>query len=264
MPTPRAERPTTPAPSHPRPDGAAGTGTVPSGGAGTGAGHRRVRRVAAVAVLVLVTLLASGCVRVRAGLALGPDDTISGTVDVATPGGAPGGSGPPIQVPSELSGDVTVTRYEQDGYIGSHLEFSGLTFDQVSRLLPAVSPSAGSAVQLQFRRAGDRVVLSGRVDLTRVTPESADVQLKIAFPGPVTQTDGTASQGVVSWTFSPGAVGEVNAVAQYPDPNAPSWATWAGLLGLLVLVAAVTVFVLAASERTRGPSRARAPARSRR
>jgi hypothetical protein len=208
-------------------------------------------------MLAIVALLSTGCVRVRAGLAVSPEDTVSGTIDIGTPDGAPGGNGPPLQVPSDLSGDVTVTRYEQDGYVGSHLSFEDLTFDDVSRLLPQISPTTSSAIRLQLRRAGDRVILSGQVDLTRVSAESADVQLKMAFPGTVRQTDGTVSQGVVGWTFAPGEVGEVNAVAEYPDPNAPSWVSWALLLTLVVLVAAGVVFALAAATRPRVDRRAR-------
>ncbi len=219
--------------------------------------RRRSSLVLFAVVLTLVGLLGTGCVRVRAGLAVSPEDTVSGAIDIGTPDGTPAGNGPPLQVPSDLSGDVTITRYEQDGYVGSHVVFEDLSFDDVSRLLPQLSPTTSSAIRLQLRRAGDRVVLSGQVDLTRVAPESADVQLKIAFPGSVRQTDGTQSQGVVSWTFTPGQVGEVNAVAEYPDPDAPSWVSWALLLTAVVLVAAGVVFALAAATRPRVDRRAR-------
>lgn len=208
-------------------------------------------------VLALVALLGTGCVRVRAGMAISPDDLVSGTVDIATPDGAPGGTGPPLQIPSDLSGDVSVQRYEQDGYIGSRVTFEGLTFDQVTRLLPTISPTTTAAIRVQMRRAGDRVVLTGQVDLTRVSPDSADVQLKIAFPGTVRQTDGTSVQGVVSWTFQPGTVDDVNAVVEYPDPDAPSTVGWTLLLFALVAVAAAVVFMLAASSRRPSRSRAR-------
>lgn len=208
-------------------------------------------------LLALVALVGTGCVRVRAGLAVSSDDLVSGQIDVATPDGSPDGDGPPLQVPSDLSGDVAVARYEQDGYIGSRVTFSDLTLDEASRVLPMISPTSTSAVRLQLRRAGDRVVLSGQVDLTRVAAESADVQLKIAFPGTVRQSDGSVAQGVVSWTFQPGTVGDVNAVAEYPDPSAPSWVLWALLLLGLVIVAAVLVVVLAAAERPAAPGRAR-------
>lgn len=208
-------------------------------------------------VLALVGVLGAGCVRVRAGMAVSPDDRVSGVVDIATPDGAPGGSGPPLQVPDDLSGDVSVERYEQDGYIGSRLRFDDLSFDDVTRVLPAVSPATGQAIRVQMRRAGDRVVVTGQVDLTRVSPESSDVQLKIAFPGEIRQTDGTATQGVVSWTFQPGTVTDVNAVVEYPDPQAPSWILWALLLLGVVAVAVAIVFVLANSSRTQIHTRAR-------
>lgn len=208
-------------------------------------------------LVVLVGIVGTGCVRVRAGLAVSTDDLVSGQVDIGTPDGGPDRTGPPIRVPPDLAGDVSVTRYEQDGYVGSRLNFSDLTFDETSRVLPSVSPTTTSAVGVQLRRIGDRVVVSGQVDLTRVAAESADVQLKMAFPGTVRQTDGTVSQGVVSWTFPPGAVTDVNAVVEYPDPDAPSWVTWALLLFALVGVAVLVVFALAAAERPTSRSRAR-------
>jgi hypothetical protein len=160
-------------------------------------------------------------------------------------------------VPDDLSGDVAVERYEQDGYIGSRVRFEDLSFDDVTRVLPTISPSSTQAIRVQMRRAGDRVVVSGQVDLTRVSPESSDVQLKIAFPGTVRQTDGTATPGVISWTFQPGTVTDVNAVVEYPDPNAPSWILWALLLLAVVAVAVAIVVALAASSRTQTRTRAR-------
>ena len=218
---------------------------------------RRRALVLLAVILALVGVLGTGCVRVRAGMAVSPDDRVSGQVDIATPDGAPNGSGPPLTVPEDLSGDVSVERYEQDGYIGSRLQFEDLTFDQVTRLLPTVSPSSTQAIRVQMRRAGDRVVVSGQVDLTRVSPESSDVQLKMAFPGTIRQTDGTATQGLISWTFQPGTVTDVNAVVEYPDPNAPSWILWALLLLAVVAVAVAIVFVLASSSRTQMRTRAR-------
>ncbi|MHC1561703.1 DUF3153 domain-containing protein [Actinomycetospora sp. C-140] len=218
---------------------------------------RRRGLVLLAVVLALVGVLGTGCVRVRAGMAVSPDDRVSGQVDIATPDGAPNGSGPPLTVPDDLSGDVSVERYEQDGYIGSRLRFEDLTFDQVTRLLPAISPSSTQAIRVQMRRSGDRVVVSGQVDLTRVSPESSDVQLKMAFPGTIRQTDGTATQGLISWTFQPGTVTDVNAVVEYPDPDAPSWILWALLLLGVVAVAVAIVVLLAASSRTQLRTRAR-------
>jgi Protein of unknown function (DUF3153) len=218
--------------------------------------RRRILVLLAV-VLALVGVLGTGCVRVRAGMAVSPDDRASGVVDIATPDGAPAGQGPPLQVPDDLSGNVSVERYEQDGYIGSKVQFDDLSFDEVTRLLPSISPTSTQAIRVQMRRAGDRVVVSGQVDLTRVSPESADVQLKMAFPGTIRQTDGTATPGLISWTLQPGTVNDVNAVIEYPDPDAPSWIAWSLLLLAVVAVAVAIVVVLAASSRTQLRTRAR-------
>ena len=220
-------------------------------------GRRRRSLVLLAVLLALVGVLGTGCVRVRAGMAVSPDDRVSGVVDIATPDGSPNGSGPPLQVPSDLSGDVSVERYEQDGYVGSRVRFEDLTFDDVTRVLPAISPSTGNAIRIQMRRAGDRVVVSGQVDLTRVQADSADVQLKMAFPGTIRQTDGTASPGMISWTFQPGTVNDVNAVVEYPDPHAPSWVGWSLLLFALVAAAVAAAVLLAAGSRTQLRTRAR-------
>ncbi len=231
------------------------TDTRPSRSPSTG--NRRRTLVLLAVVLALVGVLGTGCVRVRAGMAVSPDDRVSGVVDIATPDGAPAGQGPPLQVPDDLSGNVSVERYEQDGYIGSKVQFDDLSFDEVTRLLPSISPTSTQAIRVQMRRAGDRVVVSGQVDLTRVSPESSDVQLKMAFPGTIRQTDGTATPGLISWTLQPGTVNDVNAVIEYPDPDAPSWIGWSLLLLAVVAVAVAIVVVLAASSRTQLRTRAR-------
>lgn len=252
--------PHSPAAAPATPDGTGATAGSVAAPARDGAArrHRGRRPVVLLAVLIaLVALVGTGCVRVRAGVAVSTDDLVSGQIDIGTPDGSPDGGGPPLVIPEDLTDVVAIARYEQDGYVGSRVTFSDLTLDEASRVLPAISPTTTSAVRLQLRRVGDRVVLSGQVDLTRVAPESADVQLKMAFPGTIRQTDGAVSQGVISWTFQPGSVGEVNAVAEYDDPNAPSWISWALLLLGIVAVAAALVVVLAAAERPAAAGRAR-------
>ena len=55
----------------------------------------------------------------------------------------------------------------------------------------------------------------------------------------------------MSWTFTPGEVGDINATIAYPDPGAPSVLNWTIGLGTIVLIAAVVVVV--AARRTRNP-----------
>jgi hypothetical protein len=191
-------------------------------------------------LLALIVLGAglSGCARVRAALALQPNDTVTGEIVIATPEKGPDDTGPAITVPSDLKSDVEIAPYKQDGYTGSVLRFSNLTFEQTSQLSQAAGPAAG-AVQFQLRRAGNRVQVNGQVDLKPVSVDRADFQLKISFPGEVLDTDGEDDSGTVSWTFTPGEVGDFNAVVGYDDPNAPSPLNWTILLGVLVAIAAL-------------------------
>jgi hypothetical protein len=202
-----------------------------------------------LALLVALTAL-SGCARVRAALAVQPDDTVNGEIVVATPETGPDDQGPPITVPDDLSDAVDVTPYRQEGYTGSLLRFSGVTFDELGDLTAAAG-SAGEKVQFALRRAGNRLIVSGKADLTTVPVDRADFQLKITTPGEVLETNGDAEAGTASWVFDPGEVGDISAVIDVDDPNAPSPLNWTVLMvGLVGLV--ITGVVLLA-RRSRNP-----------
>lgn len=202
-----------------------------------------------LALLVVGTAL-GGCARVRTALALQPDDTVTGEIVVATPERGQDDRGPAITLPEDLASDVEVSAYRQDGYTGSVLRFDSLTFEQVAELNQAAGP-AGSAVQFQMRRAGNRVQVSGRVDLKTVSVDRADFQLKISFPGEVLETNGEDDGDTVSWTFTPGEVTDFNAVVAVDDPNAPSPLNWT--IGLGVLVAAAAAGTVWYARQTRNP-----------
>ena len=170
--------------------------------------------------------------------------------EFATPDGAPGGDGPQLTIPPELAEEVEISPYDEDGYIGSTVRFSGLTFDQVSRL-SAIGGVAGGRAELQMRRVGGRIAVQGRADLTTVAVDRSDFQLKISFPGEVAETNGEAEGGTVSWQFTPGEVGQISASVASADPNAPSTLGWTLFLGLLVAVAGGAAVLLA--RRNRNP-----------
>jgi hypothetical protein len=214
------------------------------------AARRRVLPLLLLALLLVATSLLSGCARVRAALAVQPNDTVTGEVVIATPEKGPDDLGPTITVPSELESDVDVSPYRQDGYTGSVLRFSELTFAQVASLTQVAGPM-GNAVRFDLRRVGSRVLLGGAVDLTTVPVDRADFQLKIGFPGQVIESNGDADSSTVSWTFVPGEVGDTSAVVAFADPNAPSALNWTIGLGAMVALAGAAVVVVA--RRTRNP-----------
>jgi hypothetical protein len=217
--------------------------------AGVRSNPRRVLAVVLMALLVLGAL--GGCARVRAALALQPDDTVTGEIVVATPQTSPDDRGPALTLPEDIRDEIDVSEYRQDGYTGSLLRFSGLSFEQVSQLVGVAGPAGQQRTELTLRRAGNRVLVAGKVDLTSIPVDRADFQLKISVPGEVLDTNGDTDSGTISWTFTPGQVGDVRASVAYDDPNAPSATAWTVGLGLVVLAAALGVVRLA--HRTRNP-----------
>lgn len=208
------------------------------------------RRPALLLVLVLALLALSGCARVQAALAVQPDDTVRGQIVVATPETGPEDPGPVLTLPPDLAASVDVTEYRQEGYAGSLVRFSDLTFDQVSELITAAGPP-GEKVRLELRRAGNRVVVTGSVDLTTADVDRSDFQLKIAFPGQVLDANGDADSGEVSWVFEAGEVGDIEALVAFDDPDAPSPFNWS--VGLFLVVALAAAAVVLAAHRTRNP-----------
>ncbi|GAA0243431.1 DUF3153 domain-containing protein [Saccharothrix mutabilis subsp. mutabilis] len=203
----------------------------------------------ATALLVPVLLLAvfslTGCVRLHAAMALSQDDRVSGEIVAATPPTRDNDPGPQLRVPNELASRVTTKPYAADNYTGTQLFFSGLTFDEV-RALAAATSASSSRYQLNFRRSGDLVTMSGSVDLTQVPPERADIQVKISFPGDVVETNGREEESsTIAWSPKPGQASMLQATVRYAGENSPSYFGWTMLLAGLTGGAALIVVVLA-------------------
>ncbi len=213
--------------------------------------HRVGRCATAVLATVLAVLLGgaiSGCSRVLTALAVQPNDTVSGEIVIASPPRGENDSGPPLNLPPDIQDRIESTPYRVDDYVGTRLLFDALTFDQL-RDLSTISSQAQGRFELNLRRVGDRVLVSGRADLTSIAVDKADFQLKVSFPGRVIETNGTDDSGTISWTFTPGQVNEIAATVTYDDPQAPSVALWTLILGTIVAGTAVGVVLLARRDR---------------
>jgi hypothetical protein len=206
--------------------------------------------VLAIAMLLLLLPLATGCLRVRASLTISPDDLVSGEIIAAAKPKTSKDTGPQLDGNLPFSQKVAVSNYDSDGYVGSQAVFSDLTFSELPQLAHMNSDAAG--VNLSLRRNGNVVILEGRVDLTSLTDPEADVELTISFPGPVTSTNGDRIEpDAVQWKLKPGVVSTMTAQARYTDPNTRSF-TGAGIwLGIGSLAAAGVVALLAWISRDR-------------
>lgn len=204
----------------------------------------------AILLLALLAPLVTGCLRVHTSIAVSPNDEVSGEIIAAAKPRDDGDRGPQFDENMGFSQKISVSKYDVDGYVGSRAYFSGLTFGEVPQLAD-LSPDA-TGVDVSLRRAGNLVLLEGRIDLTTVTDPDADLTFTASFPGEVTSTNGErVGTGIVKWTLKPGAVTTMSAQARSTDPSARSLGTAALWLGLSALLVAGLIGYLAWRDRDR-------------
>ncbi len=88
---------------------------------------------AAVLALLLVPLLA-GCLRVQVSMGVSADDKVSGQIVAATVPKDDDDKGPQLTPPDSLADRMRVQEYDKDGYVGTQVFFSGLSFGEVRDL----------------------------------------------------------------------------------------------------------------------------------
>lgn len=175
-------------------------------------------------MLLLILPMAVGCVRVRTSITVSPDDRVSGQIIAAAKPRDADDKGPQLLNNLPFATKVAVSEYSRDDFVGSQAVFSDLTFAELPQLAGMSRDAAG--VDISLRRAGDLVILEGRVDLTSLSDPQADVLLTVSFPGEVTSTNGDqVSSSIVEWKLRPGIVSTMNAQARYTDPSARSFTT---------------------------------------
>jgi hypothetical protein len=209
--------------------------------------------VVVLLVLLIVIPLATGCVRIRASIAISPDDRVSGEITAASKPRNSDDKGPQFNGGGlPFSDKVAISDYSKDGYVGSQATFSDLTFAELPQLANMNHDAAG--VDISVRRAGDSVILEGRADLTALTDPNADVSLSVSFPGAVTSTNGDqVDSQVVEWKLKPGVVTTMTAQSRYTDPSARSFTGAALWMGLSALLVAALIGALAWGSRDRSP-----------
>lgn len=197
---------------------------------------------------VLAMLSLSGCVRVRAAMAVSPNDLVSGEVVIAALPTRAGDTGPELDIPDNVKSRVSTKKYNLDGYVGNTVSFHDLTFDEIRELSSGINPNT-QHFQMTFRRSGDLVTMSGSVDLTGLPSDKADVQVKLAFPGRVTKTDGIDEDGAITWKPKAGEVTEFTATAEYSTKGQSSWTRWVMIVAASAIGVAFLVAILAFAAR---------------
>ena len=213
---------------------------------------RRTRLRALVLMLLFLAPLATGCLRLQASITVSPDDVVSGEIIAASKPRDDNDRGPQFDENMSFSEKVDVSSYEADGFVGSQATFSGLSFAALPQLASLSKDASG--VDITLRRAGNLVILEGRVDLTTVIDPEADVRFSAVFPGEVTSTNGArVGTGAVEWQLKPGVVTTMSAQARYSDPSTRSFRTAAVWLGLAAFAVAGVIGALAWRDRDTAP-----------
>ena len=186
--------------------------------------------------MLIMAPLFAGCVRVQASINVSDDDQVSGDIIAAVKPRNDNDKGPQFDENVSFSQKISVSEYDADGYVWSQASFSGLTFAELPQLANLSRDATG--VDISLRRAGNLVILEGRVDLTTLTDPDADVKLSASFPGEVTSTNGERlDTGTVQWKLKPGVVSNLSAQARFTDPSTRSFTAagiWLTLAAFLV------------------------------
>ena len=176
------------------------------------------RRALGAAALVASALLLSACMKLDVDLTLNSDDTATGTMLLAVSDrAAEAAQMTPAELFEEMDGDdlaegaAEVQDYAEDGFTGKRYVFEGSALTDVSD------------ETMQITRAGDDFVVEGSLPLTAedlgfteaelsdpaVKPllDSVDINVTIAFPGAVSESNGTIEGNTVTWVAK---IGEKN------------------------------------------------------
>lgn len=213
---------------------------------------RRARALALTALIAVLVPLLSGCLRVQMTMGVSKSDLVTGHLVVATVPKDGNDKGPQLTVPDALADKMRLLDYRQDGYVGTEIYFTDLTFSEV-RNLGSLFPEHSTDFSLAFGRAGDTVTFDGSANLTAV-PDGSGIELRVNFPVRPASTDGTRDSDTgVTWNLPPGEKSTMHAVVAYPDPNTRGLAAWITLVSLLALAGAGLVGYLAWRNRDQSP-----------
>lgn len=228
-----------------------------------------MRKLSTVIGAALLLLVLAGCIRFQADLTISADDTVSGEVIVAVIVNDDAEDGEAVaaaraveleaSLVPELSGALGVTRgeYSNDGYIGSRFELRETPLSAFA--------DTGSAEGLTIVRSGDRITLTGSLNVSGAEEEAAadppaddaessdnseasgDISVVVTFPGEVLSHDGEQSGRTVTWITEfdqPITISAESEVDSSPDLTVLWW-----VLGIAGLLLVVVVIVIAARRR---------------
>lgn len=218
-----------------------------------------------IAAIATAALLLAGCGRFHVNLEVNPDNTLSGEIIVAMlVGDDENAEQKALSAADNVEASllpglrdaegVTHSRYDEDGYLGSHL---------VLAATPLEALEASDAFTLE--RDGDVFQFTGVIELAPddddatnddaeedVVPDDGerDVVVSLRFPGEVTSHNGDVSGTTVTWGSDWSGALDMRATAMAQSDGPPVWAWAIGGLVALLLIGAIVAAVVVGRSRT--------------
>lgn len=199
------------------------------------------RRLIALAAMLVPVFALAGCFTTDAAMTISGSDRVNGTVHVAVPKDATSRENL-WEIPENFSDGVTVETGESGENRTATYTVRDLTFEEVHELVDAAT---GDAIDLELERVGgNQVSVAGKASLTRFP--GSKVTLAIAFPAPVTGTNGTVDGGdTVRWTMDGGRDSTFWATSPAGSTDRDQLLLWVGLTTAAGVLAALLVVLWA-------------------
>jgi len=204
-----------------------------------------------------MVLLMTGCIKLNMDLSVSPDNKVSGTVIFAFDKGLLSLSGQTASqilqsnnegAPASSAPGTTSAPYEDDHFSGVQYTYDNVDLSQFNQ--------GNTLDSLKIERVGDQFQVSGALDFSNTGQKgstlgpaaqqalrSAQLSVKLTFPGAVSSSNGTVEGDSVTWIPKIGQKTELTAVASAIGTGG-GFPAWIILAGVLVLLLAAAVFVM--------------------
>lgn len=236
------------------------------------------RRLPAVLLAIGALLLLTSCVKLDVDLTVGSNDKVSGTYIVAIDRSLLQFTGQDADsIYQQFSGQfdranlpegatAKTEKYDKGDFVGAKITLDDLPIDSLSTLNGDSSQTASDDFSLthegglfQFHATIDTSDSDTSVSVPESVTASAEIRIKMTFPGEVTETNGTKDGTSVTWEPKLGQSAVLTATAKDSGGSASSgggtngWLIALAIVAGLAVVVVVLIFLLAKLRREEAP-----------
>jgi hypothetical protein len=218
-----------------------------------------MRKIAALIGIALASVGLSSCVKMDINLVVNKDATVSGYTIFAFEKSLAAMAGNQQDSPAEglINSDakgVTVSQYNQDGFVGQKYTFENVPFSEFAK-------SKNSEDQLSFTRDGNQITVAGALDFTsgddsssgdpysdalaKSLMASAQLDIAITFPGKIIKSTGKISEDGHTVSWKPVLGEKLDLATTVELPSASSLLMPLASLGLLASLGGALYFFTA-------------------